>query len=302
MLLPINFRNRAVTPSEKVLLTLRYYATGSFVHVAGDFVGVHKSTAGKIIVQVSEALAARRAQFIAMPSTNEEVRKVRQEFYNIAKFPRCIGSIDCTHIKIASVGGDQAEIYRNRKNFFSLNVQTISDPQLRICNIVARWPGSAHDSTILNNSVIKQRFENGEFGDSVLVGDSGYAIHKFLITPLLNPTTEPEQVFNESIIRTRNTVERSYGAWKRRFPILSRGIGTKVSTAMTIIVACAVLHNIAREFGDQLPRVSKKLEREIQLTQVNNPINAVEGANRSVHRTPFLTYFSGVLQEHYASL
>ena len=201
-----------------------------------------------------------------MQTTTEEMQRVRQDFYNIVKFSRCIGAIDCTHIRITSRDGDQAEIYRNRKNFFSLNVQTICDAKLRIQNIVVRWPGSCHDSTIFNHSVTKRRFDNDEFRDSVIVGDSGYAIKKYLITPLLNTETDAEKVFNESLVRTRNTVERSYGVWKRRFPILSRGIGTRLSTVQAIIVATAVLHNIAREFGEQLPRVTTRDEKLIKLT------------------------------------
>lgn len=87
------------------------------------------------------------------------------------------------------------------------------------------WTGG-HDST--ESFVIKQRFENREFGDSVLIGDSGQAVQRNLITSLLNTEIEAEQVFNESIIGMQNTVvKRSYEVWKRRFPILNRGIGTR---------------------------------------------------------------------------
>lgn len=37
-------------------------------------------------------------------------------------------------------------------------------------NIVARWPGSVHDSTIFNNSEIKRRYENNEFPNCILLG------------------------------------------------------------------------------------------------------------------------------------
>lgn len=63
------FRNHAVTASQKMLLTLRYYATRSFVAACGDFSGVHESTAGKIIKRVSEAIASLRTEFIHMPET-----------------------------------------------------------------------------------------------------------------------------------------------------------------------------------------------------------------------------------------
>ncbi|XP_065204062.1 putative nuclease HARBI1 [Planococcus citri] len=270
-------RNDAVTPKQKVLLTLRYYATGSFVDVCAEFAGVHESTGGKIIKVVSEAIAELRPEFIYMPETDADMKQIRQEFFNIAKFPRCIGALDCTHIKIRSPGGKEPEIFRNRKNYFSINVQTISDAKLRIQNIVARWPGSSHDSHILKSSRIRQHFESGKFNDNVLVGDSGYAIQKYIITPLQDPKTKAEMLFNEAQIVTRNPVERSYGVWKRRFPILSIGINLRLSTALAIIVATAVLHNIALKFGDAVPHPTRELEELINIQEVENIPLSTEG-------------------------
>lgn len=51
--------------------------------------------------------------------------------------------------------------------------------------------------------------------------------------------------YNTSHTRARNTVERQYGLWKRRFPCLSLGMRCNVKNAINIIVATAVLHNIA---------------------------------------------------------
>ncbi|KAK0140608.1 putative nuclease HARBI1 [Merluccius polli] len=74
-------------------------------------------------------------------------------FAEIAGFPNVIGAIDCTHIAIkAPSEGEYA--YVNRKHFHSLNVQIICDAQMRLTNIVARWPGSTHDSFVLTNSSV----------------------------------------------------------------------------------------------------------------------------------------------------
>jgi len=106
-----------VTPGQKLLVTLRYHATGSFIAVCGDFAGIHKTTAGKIIKVISEALAELRSEFIYFPLNGSKIQKVWQDFYNIAKSPSCVYAIDCTHIKIRSPGGDDAEIFRKRKQF-----------------------------------------------------------------------------------------------------------------------------------------------------------------------------------------
>ncbi|XP_060846433.1 putative nuclease HARBI1 [Rhopalosiphum padi] len=177
-------RNFAVTSKHMLLMTLRYFASGSFLIVCGDFVGVHKSTASRTITRVSRAIARLNSQFIRFPETEEEITLTRQDFYAKCKFPRCTGIIDCTLIKIRSPGGEDAEIYRNRKQYFSFNVQAICNVNLKFINIVARWPGSSHDSTIFNNSSIRGKFERGEMSDSLLIGDSGYPIRPLLLTKL----------------------------------------------------------------------------------------------------------------------
>ncbi|KAJ8913125.1 hypothetical protein NQ315_006043 [Exocentrus adspersus] len=260
-------RNQAVSPEGMLLITLRFFATGSFLQVVGDFIGIDKSTASRIIWKVSQVIARLYREFIRMPSDPEEIKEIRQSFYNIARFPKCIGAVDCTHIRISSPGGIEPEIYRNRKGFFSMNVQAISDATGKFQNVVCRWPGSSHDSTIFNNSHVRAQFENGVYRDEVLVGDSGYGIRSYLITPLTNPNTPAEQLFNESQIRTRNPIERVFGVWKRRFPIVSFGIRVKTEKVEAIAIATAVLHNIAHLLKEPLPPVA--VEEEAALDFVN---------------------------------
>jgi len=52
--------------------------------------------------------------------------------------------------------------------------------------------------------------------------------------------------------RTRRIVERIFDIWKRRFPCLAKGLSTKLLTSTTIIVACAVLHNLSLILNDKL--------------------------------------------------
>ncbi|XP_025266103.1 putative nuclease HARBI1 [Camponotus floridanus] len=246
-------KNRATSPMEQLLLTLRIYATGSFLITIGDFSGVSTTSAHYIVHRVSAAIARLRPHYIRLPTTEEEIRNAQLQFYNIARFPRVIGCIDCTHIRVQSFGGENAELFRNRKGYFSFNIQVVCNSNLEIIDIVARWQGSVHDSTIFNNSRLRANFENGMYGNSLLLGDSAYPLKRYLVTPLLAPQTAAEHLYNEAHIRTRNTIERLFGIWKRRFPILALVMRYHQHRIMNIIIATAVLHNIARRNNEAVP-------------------------------------------------
>lgn len=51
--------------------------------------------------------------------------------------------------------------------------------------------------------------------------------------------------YNRSQIRTRNSIERAFGVWKRRFACLRTKLETLTEQSVAIITACAALHNIA---------------------------------------------------------
>lgn len=99
------------------------------------------------------------------------------------------------------------------------------------------------------------RFDTGYFGQYIMVGDSGYANTSYLATPytISHPglATNPiKRVYQASLIRTRNVVERMYGVLKRRFPVLRHGLNVSLPTAQKLIIAAAILHNICIEEGE----------------------------------------------------
>ncbi|GFT07343.1 nuclease HARBI1 [Trichonephila clavipes] len=104
-------------------------------------------------------------------------------------------------------------------------------------NVVARWPGSAHDSTVFNNSAACLSLKtNALYQDFHLLGDTGYACEKYLLTPFGNPRSLSEARYNKSHVLTRNTIERKYGILKRRFPCLSVGLNCHIDRVPAIVV------------------------------------------------------------------
>jgi len=241
-------RNYALSPDEKLLLALRFYACGNFLMAVGDEHKMSTSSACRAVKEVSLNIAALSREYIKFGDPDEVV----EDFQRISKFPNVMGAVGCTHIRIKSPGQNQDEEFRNRKGYFSLNVQAVSSAQLIIQDVVVRWPGSTHNTTIFDNSRLKHRWETGEFENNFLLG-KGYASSKYMMTPIKNPTTEAEKLYNESQIPACNTVSRCFEVWKQRFPVLSYGMRINIDTAKVLIVACAVLHNIAIQEKDPLP-------------------------------------------------
>lgn len=159
-------------------------------------------------------------------------------------------------------------------------------------DIVARWPGSVHDSTIFNNSRVKYLMEAQQLGRGCLLGDRGYALKKYLLVPLADPQTPAEKLYNESQIRTRNVVERAFGVWKRRFPCIGSQLRVKLKNVQPIIVSTAILHNLCIEKKECLPTNSAftTVENYIE-DNITFPVNENEQEYR---RELIRTYFSAL--------
>ena len=242
---PDTLRNNSLNAEIQVLMTLRFYARGLFQDVTGELSGVSQPTVSRVVNRVSHALARLRRRFIYMPR-RAELAGVKRGFRQIAGFPGVIGCIDCTHIPIRRPSVPNYGVFCNRKGNYTLNIQLVCDHQLRIRNVVARWPGSTHDSRIFNSSSLVRRCRNGRLG-GYLLGDSGYACKQYLVTPVLRPATEAENRFNAAHISTRNCIERTNGVWKSRFRCISKDSRMRIKheRTMAVVVAISVLHNIA---------------------------------------------------------
>ncbi|KAK1906710.1 putative nuclease HARBI1, partial [Dissostichus eleginoides] len=92
--------------------------------------------------------------------------------------------------------------------------------------------------------------------DGWLLGDSGYPLKRWLITPFHNPQSAEERQFNARHSQARAVVERTIGLLKGRWRCLD-AIGGKLSykpdKVCQIVRACAVLHNLAQLNNVPLP-------------------------------------------------
>ena len=245
--------NNALSPSMQVLLTLRFFATGTFQRMLGDDVGVARTTAGRKIHKCIRAIAALRPQFIKFPATGHEIAEAKRSFHDIAGFPGVINVVDGTHVPIQRPAGQDGELYRNRKGFHSLNVQATCDAKYRFTSVVARWPGSTHDARIWDNSVVQRQLDDHfQQHRGLILGDAGYACTNALLTPLREgqARSQAERDYNKAHKKTRGIIEHSFGILKKKFPCLSMGLRFSPTRCGNTIVAAMVVYNMAIDGGD----------------------------------------------------
>lgn len=92
--------------------------------------------------------------------------------------------------------------------------------------------GSTHDAYVLANSGLPDRVQSLSEG-GWLVGDSGYPLRTWLLTPYQSPSNRQEEKFNDCHGKTRVVVERAFGVLKARFRcviIKNNQITTEFST------------------------------------------------------------------------
>lgn len=120
----------------------------------------------------------------------------------------------------------------------------------------ARYPGSSHDSHVWNVSSARRYYlSEYEAGDrsNRLLGDCGYGIEPFLLTPYRDPVyNSKEYKFNMVHSSARNIVERTIGVLKSRFRCLMGTLHYRPSKVVQMINVCCALHNICRHYNIEL--------------------------------------------------
>lgn len=156
-LLHDTFRNRALSPQEQLLTALHFLGNGSQYHSIGDMHGISKATVCRVIHKVSTIIVRRLfPQKVRWPSENLD--SIPLKFRRVANFPRVAGIIDGTLIPTDAPTINEAA-YVDRKGGHSINAMVVCGPDLQFNYASAKWPGSVHDSRVLRNSTLYQKWE-----------------------------------------------------------------------------------------------------------------------------------------------
>ena len=101
-------------------------------------------------------------------------------------FKDCVGALDGTHIPCVPPR-ETAELYRNRKGFFSLNVLAVCTFDMKFTYMLSGWEGSAHDARVLAAALdsARKRFPTPPPGQPTMISYMYTDIFKYFARTLI---------------------------------------------------------------------------------------------------------------------
>ncbi|XP_064461938.1 uncharacterized protein LOC135372179 [Ornithodoros turicata] len=264
---------KAISPEQRLAITLRYLATRESVKSMAFLFRVGFETARRIILETCNALWDI-LQPVYMPEPTRTLWERSAEGYaNRWQFPNCIGAVD----------GSVADY------------------------------GSHSDGGVFKNCPIGQALENGRLDipppqllaataitlPCVFVGDEAFQLRPNFMRPYpaasLNRT---RRIFNDRLSRARRCIENAFGILASRWRIFRRPICLHPDNAIKVVQACVVLHNYLlteedpTDTGSYCPSGSadmtagsgQTIEGQWRTESRNNPPRALATMHRSSAR------------------
>ncbi|XP_068129725.1 uncharacterized protein [Hyperolius riggenbachi] len=265
-----NYR-QSISAEEKLLVTLRYLATGqSFSSLHFCFrLGV--LTIGYIVRDTCRAIRLRVAPRHLRPPEEANWQEIANLFWEKTKFPNCLGAIDGKHIRLVMPPFSGSRYY-NYKKYFSLVLITIADAKSRFIYIDVGSYGSSSDSFIFQHSNFYRNMMDdrlnfpapmpwpGTTGPPrpfTLIGDEAFGLSQHLMPPFssryLSVDRRNRTMFNFRLSRARQVVECAFGVLANKWRVLHSSINLSVPNAISVVKATCVLHNFVLDLEGVSP-------------------------------------------------
>ncbi|XP_069616939.1 uncharacterized protein [Ranitomeya imitator] len=249
---------RAIPAEERLLVTLRFLATGESLSSLEFQLRIGISTLSGIVVDTCQALwDVLHEEFIPLP-TPEIWQENAEKFWEICNFPNCLGAVDGKYIRITKPSGTGSKYFNYRK-YFSVVLMAIAAADCRFVSMDIGPSGQGNDSQTFKNSVMGKRLYGNNLNfplprplpnsegppmPFVVVGDEAFQMCANLLKPYssrdLNHT---KRIFNYRLTRARRTVECAFGLLVSKWRILGTAINLNLDTIDGVVKACVVLHN-----------------------------------------------------------
>lgn len=254
-----NIKRESISAEERLCVTLRFLASGDSQSTISGSYRISRSSISRIIRETTQALwdVLLEQDFLEIPKTENDWRKIAADFEELWNFPHCLGAIDGKHISMQAPD-NSGSLFFNYKKTFSIVLLAICNARYQFTMVDIGEAGRQSDGGVFANSNIGYSIVNNLLSlpeaellpnsnivfPYVFVGDDAFPLRFNLIKPYSNKTMNMHQVIaNYRICRARRIIENSFGILASRFRIFRRPIIAEVETVESITKACVALRN-----------------------------------------------------------
>ncbi|GLT31383.1 hypothetical protein SLA2020_061250 [Shorea laevis] len=254
--------------NDQVAVALRRLGSGESLSNIGESFGMNQSTVSQITWRFVEAMEERGLHHLQWPSTEAEMEDIKSKFERIRGLPNCCGAIDITHIVMTLPTMDPSnDVWFDSEKNYSMILQAIVDPEMRLRDVIVGWPGSLSDAVVLRNSSLFKLCEEGERlnGKKVeiskgtelreyIIGDAGFPLLPWLLTPYQGRGLSEFQVeFNKRHSATRMVAQMALTRLKEMWRMIQGVMWMPDKSRLPrIIFVCCLLHNILIDMEDEV--------------------------------------------------
>ncbi|XP_077314070.1 uncharacterized protein LOC143934379 isoform X1 [Lithobates pipiens] len=250
---------RSVSAEERLLVTLRFLATGQSFASLHHYFQLGVSTVAKVTHETCQALWEELHQ-VVMPKPKKQLWKdVEDEFWMLKDFPNCIGALGCRHVRLKmppNVGS------KHSKNL-PIVVLGLVDAYYRFIGIDVGAYGTADNSNLFRESTMGRSLYEGQLKippkkplpcttepnlPHVIVADETFGLTENLMCPYSGHELAPkERTFNYRLSQARQVVDCAFEVCTSKWRILWSEMQLDVENAMKVVRACCVLYNFVLE-------------------------------------------------------
>ncbi|XP_031328647.1 putative nuclease HARBI1 [Photinus pyralis] len=250
----------SVSATQRLIVTLRYLATGRSYEDLKFSAVISPQLLSSIIPETCWAIYNCLKHYIKMPTTEEEWKRVANQFETKWNFSHCLGAMDGKHIAIRKPP-HSGSAYYNYKSFFSVVLFAVVNANYEFMYVHTGTNGSISDGGVIQNTNFFKMLTRGYLnlppssplpdsnssGPYVFLGDSAFAISRHILKPYPFKNIDHEKrIFNYRLSRARRVSENAFGIMVSRFRVLLQTIATNVDNVDPIVLACCALHNYLR--------------------------------------------------------
>ncbi|XP_051164962.1 uncharacterized protein LOC127283891 [Leptopilina boulardi] len=264
-------RTDVITPSEKLIVTLRYLATGeSFTSLSRQFrMGI--KTIQIFIPETLKALwTTLQPEVLVLPTTPDAWMTLINNFNEKWQFPNCYGAMDGKHVLMQGQPGTGSDYY-NYKNFHSIVLLAMCNADYVFTMVDVRGKGRQSDGGILKNSAFFKALEedrlnlppptplypNGPNMPVVYIADAAFENDLHCLTPYKGAKSgnlsKDKNIYNYRLSRARRTIENAFGILVAMWRIFHTPIMANLTVVQLIVLATVCLHNYIIKEEKSLP-------------------------------------------------